>query len=74
METTKKLETLKTEKSESLRKPSLVDAKGALLKAGFVLGSAAIIIICLRNSLTWHVARYATSGVITKNKQKIGNN
>ena len=66
METKKKPENPETEQSEPLSKPSLVDAKGAVLKACFVLGSAALIIICLRNSLTWHVARYATSSVITK--------
>ena len=40
-----------------LSKPSLVDVKGAVLKACFVIGSAALVIICLRNSLTWHVGR-----------------
>ena len=43
--------------SEPLSKPSLGDAKGAVVKACFVIGSAALVIICLRNSLTWHVAR-----------------
>jgi len=33
-----------------------LDLQGAVLKACFVIGSAALVIICLRNSLTWHVA------------------
>eukprot|EP00090_Calanus_glacialis_P046861 TRINITY_DN9413_c0_g1_i1.p1 TRINITY_DN9413_c0_g1~~TRINITY_DN9413_c0_g1_i1.p1 ORF type:complete len:339 (-),score=79.99 TRINITY_DN9413_c0_g1_i1:68-1084(-) len=56
METKKTLENGETGQSGYLSKPSLVEAKGAVLKAGFVIGSAALIVICLRNSLTWHVA------------------
>jgi len=56
METKKQSENPETGPSEPLNKPSLVDAKGAAWKACFVIGSAALVIICLRNSLTWHVA------------------
>jgi len=42
--------------SGPLKKPSLMDVKGAVIKACFVIGSAALVIICLRNTLTWHVA------------------
>ena len=57
LETKKDGENTEAGQSEPLSKPSLVDAKGAALKACFVIGSAALVIICLRNSLTWHVAR-----------------
>jgi hypothetical protein len=57
METKKKSENQDPELHGPLSKPSLVDVNGALLKACFVIGSAALVIICLRNSLTWHVAR-----------------
>ena len=57
METAKKNDKLDPGQSGHLSKPSLVDVKGAVLKACFVIGSAALVIICLRNSLTWHVAR-----------------
>jgi len=40
-----------------LDKPGLGELKGAVQKTCFLLGSAVIIIICLRNSLTWHIAR-----------------
>jgi len=56
METKKRLEIQEPGQNGPLRKPSLVDVKGAVLKACFVIGSAALVIICLRNSLTWHVA------------------
>jgi len=56
METAKKNDKLDPGQSGHLSKPSLVDVKGAVLKACFVIGSAALVIICLRNSLTWHVA------------------
>jgi len=57
METKAKLDTPESAEQEApLNKPSLLDVKGALVKAFFVIGSAALVIICLRNSLTWHVA------------------
>ena len=74
METKKTLENGETGQSGYLSKPSLVEAKGAVLKAGFVIGSAALIVICLRNSLTWHVARYTDLTVITRNKNRVLNN
>ena len=74
METKKKLENGETGQSGYLSKPSLVEAKGAVLKAGFVIGSAALIVICLRNSLTWHVARYTDLTVITSNENQGANN
>ena len=32
---------------------------GAAIKTIFIVGTAAIILISLRNSLTWHLSRYA---------------
>jgi len=37
--------------------PNVSSLKGALVKALFVVGSAVLVTICLRNSLTWHLAR-----------------
>lgn len=39
-------------------KPNLTNVKGAAITACFVVGSAVVIAFCLRNSLTWHLARF----------------
>lgn len=40
-----------------LTRPSISSLKGAFAKGAFVVGSCVLITICLRNSLTWHLAR-----------------
>jgi len=39
------------------KRPDISNFKGAFAKAAFVLGSLVLVTICLRNSLTWHLAR-----------------
>jgi len=51
-----KSETEVAGQDSGLDKPGLGELKGAIQKTCFLLGSAVIIIICLRNSLTWHIA------------------